>query len=148
MKLTVRAFAQTDLDLVRKNNCPSEAKLCALRLAQSRKGLAADFEGVFAGYAWGSVDTRLERVHPKLGRGDALLTDSFTLPAFRGRGIQTALTIARFQLFHKLGYARAICTIATGNAASLAVWQIKLGSEVIGTIDFLRIGPWYKIRYN
>ncbi|MFC1681201.1 GNAT family N-acetyltransferase [Pseudomonadota bacterium] len=148
MQLVIRAFARTDPDLVKKINRPSEARLCARRLAQGHKGLVAIYGGCFAGYAWGSSDTHLERVHPMLCPGDALLTDSFTSPAFRCRGIQTALTIARFQLFRELGYSRAICTIETSNTASLAVWQGKLKSEVIGTIDFFRIGPWYKIRYS
>lgn len=148
--LVIRLFRQEDLDRVRQIDRPSEARLCAQRLAQDHKGLIAFHEDQPAGYAWGSTDihTRLERVHPLLSTGDVLCTDSFTAPAFRGKGIQTALTIARFHLFRELGYCRAISYIEVHNKPSLAVWQRKLNSQVIGNIDFMRIGPWYRVRYS
>ncbi|HSQ17182.1 MAG TPA: hypothetical protein VLM83_05745 [Anaerolineales bacterium] len=146
--LFIRPFEQMDLELVRQMNRPSEARLCAHRLTQGHKGLVAFNDGWLAGYAWGSTDiqTRLERVHPKLYPGDVLFTDSYTSPVFRGQGIQTALTLARFQLFGKLGYRRAISYIEVRNGPSLAVWQRKFNSQTIGTIDFKRIGPWYSVR--
>lgn len=145
----IRPFEQADLDLVRHIYRPSEARLCAERLAQSHKGLMAFYNDQPAGYAWGSTDiqTRLERVHPTLYPGDFLCTDSYTSPEFRGQGIQTALTLARFHLFRELGYCRAISYIEVRNSPSLAVWQRKYNSQIIGTIDFKRIGPWYRIRY-
>jgi ribosomal protein S18 acetylase RimI-like enzyme len=148
--LTIRPFEQADIALVRQIDRFSEARLCAERLAQDHKGLIALMEGRPAGYAWGSTDlqTRLERVHPPLNPGDVLCTDSYTAPAFRGRGIQTALTLARFHLFKELGYCRAVCYIEVGNGPSLAVWQRKFDSQAVGSIDFLRIGPWYKVRYS
>jgi RimJ/RimL family protein N-acetyltransferase len=150
IELFIRPFSQDDLDLVRQIDRPSEARLCAQRLAQGHIGLIAFFKDQPAGYAWGSTDihTRLERVHPPLTPGDVLCTDSYTSPTFRGKGIQTALTLARFHLFRELGYCRAICTIEERNKPSLAVWQRKLNSQVIGYIDFRRIGPWYRIRYS
>jgi GNAT superfamily N-acetyltransferase len=148
--VVIRQFVPADLDWVRQVDRPSEARLCAQRLAQGHHGLAAVCNQQPAGYAWGSPDlqTRLERVHPGLVEGDFLCTDAFTCPAFRGQGIQTALTLARFQLFQKLGYRRAVSTIDIHNQPSLAVWQRKLGGKTIGTIDFMRIGPWYKVRYD
>jgi len=147
--LLIRPLEQDDLDLVRQLDRPSEARLDAQRLAQGHKGLAAFYKGQPAGYAWGSMDplTRLERVHPKLSPGDVLFTDSYTFPAFRGRGVQTALTLARFVLFRDLGFFRAICTIEIHNKPSLAVWQKKVNGKTIGEIDFTRVGPMYRIRY-
>jgi len=149
-KLSIRAFEQKDLDIVRQLDRPSEARLCAKRLEAGHRGLVAFYEGHPAGYAWGSMDkhTRLERIHPKLDSGDVLCTDSFTAPEFRGKGLQTALTLARFNLFKEMGCKRAICCIEINNAPSLSVWQRKLDSKSIGMIDFKRIGPWYRIRYS
>jgi GNAT superfamily N-acetyltransferase len=147
--LEIHPFGEDDLARVRQIDRISEAKLSAERLAQGHKGLFAMLDGQPAGYCWGTTDpqTRLERVHPTLADGDVLCTDAYTAPAFRGRGIQTALTIARFELFRGLGCRRAICTIERENKPSLAVWQRKLNSQVIGTIDFMRVGAWYRIRY-
>ncbi|HSM23845.1 MAG TPA: GNAT family N-acetyltransferase [Anaerolineaceae bacterium] len=148
--LSIRAFEQKDLDIVRQLDRPSEARLCAKRLAEGHHGLVALYNDCPAGYTWGSMDpqTRLERIHPKLDSGDVLCTDSFTAPEFRRKGIQTALTLARFHLFREMGCKRAICCIENNNAPSLAVWQRKLSSKPIGMIDFKRIGPWYRIRYS
>lgn len=148
IKVLIRPFEQTDLDLARQINRPSEARLCAQRLAQGDKGLAAFYDDLMAGYAWGSADihTKLERVHPKLYPGDVLCTDSYTSPAFRGQGILTALTLARLHLFRELGYNRAISYIEVRNSPSLAVWKRKFKSQIIGTIDFMRIGFWYRVR--
>jgi GNAT superfamily N-acetyltransferase len=149
IKLLIRPFDQADLEWVRQIDRPSEARLCAQRMAQGQHGLVAFYDGQLAGYTWGSTDilSRLERVHPKLCPGDVLCTDSYTFPGFRGQGIQTALTLARFRLFQELGHCRAISYIEIRNKPSLAVWQRKLNSQIIGTIDFSRFGPWYRVRY-
>lgn len=149
IQLYIRPFEQGDLDLVRMIDRPSEARLCAKRLAQGHTGVMAFYQGQPAGYTWGSTDihTQLERVHPQLCQGDFLCTDSFTFPAFRGQGIQTALTLARFRIFRELGYCRAISYIDVRNKPSLAVWQRKFNSQTIGHINFTRIGPWYRVRY-
>ena len=150
IQLSIRLFEQADLDLIRQIDRPSEARLCENRLAQGHKGLVAFNNGRLTGYAWGSTDTttRLERVHPKLYPGDVLFTDSYTSPAFRSQGIQTALTFARLQLFRELEYCRAISYIEVRNSPSLAVWQRKFNGQIIGTIDFKRIGPWYRVQYR
>jgi hypothetical protein len=148
--LRIQPFEKQDLEYVKQIDRPSEAVLCAKRLAEGQRGFMAFCDGQPAGYAWGSTDTqtKLERVHPKLCSEDVLCTDSFTAPLFRGIGIQTALTIARFCLFRELGLKRVISYIEVSNKPSLAVWQRKFNSHVIGTIDFRRLGPWYKIRYE
>jgi GNAT superfamily N-acetyltransferase len=150
IKLLIRPFEQADVDGVRRIDRPSEARLCAQRLAQGHKGLAAFWDGQMVGYTWGSTDsyTSLERVHPTLSHGDFLCTDSYTAPKFRGQGIQTALTLARFKWFRELGYRQAISYIEVHNVSSLAVWQRKLNSQTIGTINFMRLGPWYRVQYD
>ena len=148
--LEIRCFQPDDIELVKQIDRPSEARQCALRLESGYKGLMALYHNRPAGYAWGcaKINTQLERVQIQLGLGDVLFNDVFTNPVFRGQGVQTALTLARFRMFRDLGYCKAICYIEYRNAPSLAVWQRKLGSRIVGSIDFLRIGPWYRVRYN
>ena len=150
IRLSIRPFELDDLDVVRQIDRPSEANLCARRLDQGHRGLIAFFEGRPAGYSWGSTDTQtqLERVHLELDPGDVLCSDAFTAPAFRGQGIQTALTLARFHLFRYLGCRRAVSYIEVRNIPSLAVWERKFNSQRIGTIDFTRIGSWSRVRYT
>jgi len=146
----IREFRPSDLDLVRQMDRPSEARLCARRLACGHKGWLALYQGQPAAYAWAcaEVEPTLERVCLKLEPGDMLCADVYTVPAFRGQGLQTVLTLARFQLFRDLGFRRAVTYIEKRNAPSLTVWQKKVGSQIIGQVDFVRIGPWRRLRYS
>jgi RimJ/RimL family protein N-acetyltransferase len=141
--LEIREFKPTDLSQVWQLDRPSQAKLCSRRLNRGHRGLLAFYQGQLAGYAWGcaDVDPTLERVPIVLNPGDMLCVDVYTAPAYRSRGVHTALTLARFKLFHELGFRRAIAYIDVCNYPSLAVWQ-KVGSQVVAHIDFSRIGPW------
>jgi hypothetical protein len=148
--LDIRSFQPGDIVLIRQMDRPSEARQCARRLESGYQGLVALYQNQPAGYGWGcaKINPQIEKVQITLGPGDVLCNDVFTNPVFRGQGVQTALTLARFRLFRDLGYCRALCYIEIRNAPSLAVWQRKLGSKIVGSIDFLRIGPWYRVRYT
>lgn len=148
--LEIHPFQARHLELVQAIDRPSEARLCKRRLEASQHGLVAFHQGQIAGYAWGCtyIDRELERVHLQLEPGDILCTDVYTSPLLRGKGVQTALTLRRFQLFRELGYRRAICYIEVNNTPSLAVWQRKFSAETVGRINFKRIGPWYRVHYN
>jgi GNAT superfamily N-acetyltransferase len=150
MTLKIRPFVETDLQLIRQINRPSEARLCAHRLARGHYGFVAMNHVKVAGYAWGcaEIDPQVERVPLKLEHGDVLCNDAFTTPTYRGQGVQTALTIARLQLFQELGYRRALCYIENRNNPSIAVWQRKLNCSIIGQIDFKRIGPWHNVKFS
>lgn len=147
--LDIREITSNDVALIREIDTPSQANVCRRRLAYGHQGLLALHNGQPAGYAWGcaTFEPDLERVHLNLNPDDMLCVDVYTAPAFRNRGIQTTLVLARFRLFQDLGYQRAIAYIETHNYPSLAVWK-KVGSNVVGRIDFLRIGPWRRVRYS
>ena len=149
IELDIRPFEQSDLQFVKKMDRPSEARQCKRHLESGHKGLIAFFQGQPTGYAWGCADVNpeIEKVPIQLKLGDVLCTDVFTNPPFRGKGVQTALSLARFQMFRDLGFSRAICYIEIQNGPSLAVWQRKLSGLKTGSIDFLRIGPWYRVRF-
>jgi GNAT superfamily N-acetyltransferase len=148
IKLDIRPMGPADLEWVRQIDRPSEARASARRLERGHIGLLALYQGQPAGYAWAcaEVELSLERVQLKLEPGDMLCVDAYTAPPFRGKGIQTALSLARLQLFRDQGYHRAIAYIEQHNAPSLAVWR-KLGGREISRIDFLRVGPWRRTRY-
>ena len=150
IELEIRPFEQSDLQFVKIINRPSEARQCERHLESGHKGLIAFYQSQPTGYAWGSaeVNPEIEKVPIHLEPGDVLCTDVFTNPPFRGKGVQTALSLARFQMFRDLGFSRAICYIEIQNGPSLAVWQRKLGGLKTGSIDFLRIGPWYRVRFQ
>lgn len=150
IELEIRPFEKSDLQMVKRINRPSEARQCERHLESGHKGLIAFFHDQPAGYAWGCADVNpeIEKVPIHLETGDVLCTDVFTSPPFRGKGVQTALSLARFQIFQDLGFSRAICYIEIQNDPSLAVWQRKLGGLKTGSIDFLRLGPWYRVRFQ
>ena len=147
LALEIREFRPADIDLVRPINRPSEIRTCALRSARGHLGLLALTQGQPVGYAWSCSETTLERVHLKLEPGDALCTDAYTAPAFRGRGVQTALKVALFRLLRDLGYSRAVAYIDQHNYPSLAVWR-RLDGQVVGHFNFIRIGLWRWVRYE
>jgi GNAT superfamily N-acetyltransferase len=146
LPLEIRPFEQTDLEFVRQIDRPSEARACARRLERGHTGLLALHQGRMIGYAWActEVSPSLERVQLTLAPGDVLCVDACTAPAFRGKGVQTALALARCRLFGDLGYQRALAYIEQRNAPSLAAWR-KLGGQEIGEIEFQRIGPWRRV---
>ncbi len=146
--LVIRPFEFNDLEKVKNLNRPSEAKQCERHLNNGHRGLVATYQGEVAGYAWGGPEMKpkLEKIPVQLSPGDVLCTDVFTVPSFRRKGIQTALSLARFQLFKELGFQNAVCYIEARNTPSLVVWQKKLGAKITGKIDFLRILSWYRIR--
>jgi len=150
ISVEIRPVEHADLAQIRNIDRPSEGKLCEHRLENGHRGLVALYEEQIIGYAWGcaEINPQLERVPIKLEPGDVLCTDVFVQPKFRGQGIQTVLSLERFQLFRDLGFQRAVCYIETTNAPSLSVWQRKLGARIIGSINFVRIGAWYRVRCN
>jgi len=150
IELDIRPFEQSDLQFVKNMDRPSEARQCKRHLESGHKGLIAFNQGQPTGYAWGcaEVNPEVEKIPIQLEPGDVLCTDVFTNPPFRGKGVQTALSLARFQMFRDLGFSRAICYIEIQNGPSLAVWQRKLGGLKTGSIDFLRIGPWYRVCFK
>jgi len=149
MTLDIRPFGSQDLQSVIIINRPSESRACALRLARGHTGLAAFYQDQLVGYAWGcpEVAPTLERVPLNLAPGDFLCQDDFTDPIYRKNGVHVALTLARFRVFRRNGFRRAVAFIESQNKASLSSY-LKVGSRVIGHIEFYRVGPWRWSRYT
>ncbi len=149
LPLEIRPLEWPDLRLVQHIDRPSEARACARRLERGHTGLVAVYQDQLAGYAWACTEVNpvLERVQLELAPGDVLCVDAFTAPAFRRKGVQTALTLARCQRFQTSGYSRSIAYIEQHNSPSRAVWR-KIGGQEIGEIEFERLGPWRRVRYR
>jgi GNAT superfamily N-acetyltransferase len=145
--LEIRKFEPADVEIVRRINRPSEARICTQRLAHGHQGLVVQYKGQVIGYGWGCTEMSLERMPVQLNPGDVLCTDAYTAPAFRGKGVQTVLMLARMRLFRDLGYSRVLACIIEDNYPSLAVWR-KVDSQVVQQGDFQRIGPWRWVRYG
>jgi GNAT superfamily N-acetyltransferase len=147
--LEIRSFGLQDLNLVRIIDRPSESRACAQRLARGHTGLLALYQGQPVGYCWGCTDVvpTLERVQLNLAEGDFLCVDDYTNPAFRRKGIHTAMKLARYRLFREKGFRREVGYIESRNVASLASFR-KVGSQVIGHIEYYRIGPWRWSKYT
>lgn len=146
--IEIRPFLKNDLDYVRREFFPSEANMCNQRIKAGHQGLVATSNYVTIGYCWLCKDDKLERVNLPMLPGDILITDSFTSPSFRGKGVQTKIGIAALQYAKRLGFKRFIMYIEVNNASSLAVWQKKMGADIIGHIDFKRIGFWRRTHFK
>jgi len=147
--LEIRPFVHADLGLIQGIQLPSDVKLCALRLECGHLGVLALAENKLAGYAWCYTATQpvLDRVRFDLSPGDVLFLSDYTIPAFRGQGVHTALTLTRLSMFLALGYRRAFACVNSHNLPSLAVYR-KVGSYEYGVIEDSRLGPWRHIHYR
>ena len=136
----VRQFSMNDLRYVYQEYMPSEANMCKKRLEKGHHGFVATSNNQTVGYCWLCIDDDLERVEVDFHSGDLMITDSFTSPKYRNRGVQTKLAIAALRYAKQLKFRRLVMYIEVNNVPSLAVWRNKMGAEVIGHIGFTRIG--------
>jgi GNAT superfamily N-acetyltransferase len=137
--IEVRPFIPSDLHFVRREHLPSEAAMCARRLAAGQEGLTAVLDGEPAGYAWLCRNDALERVDLPMTSDEVMFTDAFTAPRFRGRGVNTSLALASLRWARELRYSRLIGYIEAGNGASLNVWLGKMGGRVFQRLEFERV---------
>lgn len=149
LALTIRAFREEDIGSVRRARCPSEAQVCSKRMARGQFGLVALHDGQFAGYTWTCprIDPDLERVVIPLGVHDIYATDDYTVPALRGRGVQTALLVERHRQCLAQGYQRVMVYVEKQNRASLRAYT-KTGYAVTGQFHYLRLGNWRRVQWG
>lgn len=76
-------------------------------------------------------------------RPDELLVyDSFTLPAFRGRGISRARMSYVFGRYRERGYRRCLAVVALENRRGRRALDAG-GYQSAGRYSCIRVGPWY-----
>lgn len=74
-------------------------------------------------------------------RGDIMLVEAFTHPAFRRQGLLSATLRWHVAQAARAGYRRGITFVAGWHRASLRV-HAGMGSRVVGTVGFWRLGSW------
>ena len=84
-------------------------------------------------------------VEMPLAPGDAYQFESFTAPAFRGRGIAAARVAAMAARLARDGHRRLIACVLPENAAAFRPLE-KVGYRRVGQIGGLRCGPWRRVR--
>lgn len=83
----------------------------------------------------------LTRVTVRLKPGQALIFSSYTLPAYRGRGIMTALRDHAFHRLTELGYRSLVAVVERENRSSLRMHQ-RMGSRVLGYVHVRKVLWW------
>ena len=137
------AFTEAQIDRVLAiNPALAEAEI-RRRLREGQECLLAWIGESLVHYRW---DATASPYLPYLGKtlrlsqGDINVTDAFTHPAFRGRGITAASTIVVLHRARDLGLSRFITIAAWWNAPVLRVILQKTGHSVVGTVGFWNAG--------
>jgi len=132
----------TEADLARFTGLvpPSEQRHFGRRLANGRRCfLALDGENL-AAYCWASTEIRFEidNLELPLQPGDVYVDDAYTVPAYRRKGIQTAVHLYRLGYMRDLGCRRAILIVDVKNTASQRLIR-KLGYREADHLSFRRV---------
>jgi ribosomal protein S18 acetylase RimI-like enzyme len=143
----IRRFESQDISEVAKISRPSEAKLCAQRLARGQVGLSAIHNNQLVGFSWAcaEIDPTIDKFGFSLGPLDYFTLHAYTSPPFRRKGIQTSMALAQYKIFSEMGYKRAICHIRENNRPSQQHVR-NIGGYQVGDIEIIRIGPWRRVR--
>lgn len=80
----------------------------------------------------------------ELGDDEAYMYSAFTLPKYRGKGIQPAVGCQRLELLKRRGYQRAIIFIEPANSSAKRMPE-KLGHDQVGVTGFVELFGlrWY-----
>ena len=123
---------------------PSRRSLIEARLAGgARCFLAMDGERIAHGYWMGVGRVRIDYMERDLVLpSDSVYTyDSFSPPAYRGRGLAQAVGLHAMAVARAEGRRRAWCLPAVENAAGIRPVE-AIGYRRVATLHALRIGPW------
>lgn len=117
------------------------------RLSQGHRCYASWYQGQIVDVTWIAAGRAyidyLDRdilLHPQ----DAYLYDSFTSPAFRGRGLYAAKLAYISHRCKEEGYSRTVAVYAMENKAVYKMLA-RLNTQYVGTYYRLKIGPWQMV---
>ena len=114
------------------------------RFGRGERCFGARHEGQLVALRWiatGSVHV------PYLGRtldlddGDVFVYEAYTAPELRRRGIARATEGRLAALLRDEGYRRILRTVLPENASGVGMHS-AVGNRPIGTIGYLKLGPW------
>lgn len=115
------------------------------RWAEGQECFLCWVEGSLAHYWW---ETTRPNYLPYLGKtllpleGDIIVSNVFTAPRFRGRGIYSASCIMGFRRLRDKGFTRSIGVAAWWNAPALQVHCQKGGYTLAGRVGYWNLGLW------
>lgn len=136
-----------DTDLYTAFRVDTPAREFHRRLANGGKCFAAIHGEDVVSATWAYVS---QGPYPYLGAcfeagpSGIVLSDSYTLPAFRGHGLSPAVIVAIARYYHDRGFRYVVTSVLPENAASLRARR-KTHFRVCGTAGF--IGPRWWRRY-
>lgn len=138
--LNYRLAKSHDLMELRNIVLPSELKHFEKRLSSGRTCLLAIHNDRLIAYAWATdkIDLNIDNLILRLKRGDVYIDDNYTLPMYRGKGIQTALHLRLLKYMQERNFKRAIVIVATNNFPSLRMVK-KIGYQEVDWLYFRRI---------
>jgi len=105
--------------------------------------LAWDGDQLAHGYWMGSDRVRIDYMEGDLilAPGDVYMYDSYSPPAYRGRGLAQAMGLHVMRIAREEGYKRAWCLPAIENRAGTRPVE-AIGYRAVSTLHYLRLGPW------
>ncbi len=123
---------------------PNRRKVFEARLRSgARCFMAWDGDNVAHGYWMGVGRLRIDYLERDLvlKPGDVYTYDSFSPPAYRGRGLAQAVGLYVMRLARQEGYERAWCLPAVENKPGIRPVE-AIGYRRVAELGCLRFGPW------
>lgn len=149
LPVTIRLATPVDLEKFDGVATFSEIKAYAKRFARGHICFIALYQDRLVGYNWAAteVDPKLEGALVRIQPGDVYVGYAFTVPAYRGQRIGSALSAHRLRYLQEKGYRRMIAIADVRNQAALVLTR-KLGYQEIDRATFRRILWWRTFRYH
>jgi ribosomal protein S18 acetylase RimI-like enzyme len=145
LPVTIRLATEVDLDLL-KGMLPPSQLYNLLHIQTHDRLIFLAFDGELpVSYCWATpqVEFTIDNIKMHLQPGDIYGGMAYTLPDFRGQGIQTALQLFRMRYLKELGYKRVVVIVEDNNQASLTMHR-KIGFTEADRLIFRRI-LWKRI---
>ena len=114
------------------------------RLDRGERATAARHDGRLVATRWvatGSVRIPYLARSLDLADGDVFVYEAYTAPDYRRLGIAHAVESRLTLLLREEGHRRILRTVLPENAPGVEM-HTSLGNRPIGTIGYVKIGPW------
>jgi GNAT superfamily N-acetyltransferase len=142
-EIRVTVLEGADLPAVSALHSVMTCQEVARRLAEGQQCLLGWWGPELAHYRW---DTTWPAYLPYLGRvlqprrGEQVVVGIYTAPAFRGRGIASAVMFDAIERARVDGVSRQVWLAAWWNTRSLGL-AVQVASTVVGTVGYWALGP-------
>ncbi|MGH7314734.1 MAG: GNAT family N-acetyltransferase [Candidatus Rokuibacteriota bacterium] len=120
----------------------------ARRFADGARCFVARYQRMIVHAGWATAGkARIDYLgcEMPLASGEVYQFDSFTAPAFRGRGIANARVAAMARCLRREGHRRLVACVLPENPNALRPLE-PLGYRAVGRIGVIKLGPWRLVR--